>query len=108
MAVGSSEALLTLAAEMSSGEATALTVRTAHVGRDVAHVARGAVGNYSHRAAVNHCGIETRGAGLTWSDCSLATNQGEIPIQASPCFIYLFLKTYYLSCVLSFKPSERV
>lgn len=59
MTVGSSETLLTLAAEMATGEATALTVRTAHIGRDVAHVARGAVRNHSNRAAVNHCGRET-------------------------------------------------
>lgn len=114
MTVGSSEAFLTLAAEMAAGEATALTMRTAHVGRDVAYVARGAVRNHGDRTAVNHCERETHGRGLAWSDFSLATNQGEIPTRASPCFFlytflfFFFLKTHYLCCVLSFKPSERV
>lgn len=63
VAVGPGEALLTLAAEMAAGEAAALPVRAAHVGRDVAHVSRGAVRHHGDRAAVNHCGRETRGRG---------------------------------------------
>lgn len=63
MAVGSSETILTITAEMAAGEATAPTVRTAHVGRDVADVARGAVRNHGNRAAVNHCRRETEGRG---------------------------------------------
>lgn len=43
VAVRSSEALLTLAAEMATGEATALTMRTANIGGDVTHIAWGAV-----------------------------------------------------------------
>lgn len=63
MTVGSSEALLTLTAEMAAGEATALTVRPARIGRDVAHIAWGAVRNHSDSAAVNHFGREAQGRG---------------------------------------------
>lgn len=63
MTVGSSEAVLTLAAEMAASEATTPSVWPAHVRRDVAHVSRGAIRNHSDCAAVNHCKRETRGRG---------------------------------------------
>lgn len=54
VAVGASEALLALAAELAPGLAPAAPVRSAHVRRDVALSSRRAVGRHCDRAAVNH------------------------------------------------------
>lgn len=55
MAVGASEALLALAAELAPGLAPAAAVRSTHIRRNVTLSSRGAVGRHSDCAAVNHC-----------------------------------------------------
>lgn len=54
MAVGASEALLALAAELTPGLAAAAPVRSTHIGRNVALSTRRAIGRHGDRAAVNH------------------------------------------------------
>lgn len=91
VAVGSGEALLTLAAEMAAGEAVALPVRTAHAGRDVAHVSRGAVRNHRDRAAVNHCEREIHGRGLYGQIATWQQIKGKFQYKPLPA-LYIFLK----------------
>lgn len=55
MAVGASEALLALTAELAPGLAAAAAMRSTHVRRNVALSPRRAIGRHGDCAAVNHC-----------------------------------------------------
>lgn len=55
MAIGASEALLALTAELAPGLAPAAAVGSTHVRRNVAFSSRRAVGRHGDSAAVNHC-----------------------------------------------------